>query len=987
MTSNDINKNFNSRNKSKVEPSAGNDDLTIQLTNGKSLKKNIVGFREDSKKDLYGFKSKYVMTSDERELDEALRCKINEIKSDAFTKQLFLGKTSVRFECRCVLEEQQVLDQSQRGAFHKLVANAGIDFIQQFERESFEKQRELLQRRDSVGATFIHVCYLFGKYDVGHYLLEKHPDLATLRYGLCHGNKDLMDFQDFLPYYGENILHMIIAARDYVQLKWLVEFCKKNQDTYPTLWQEFLSARTEGTFFQPADKDDTSATCYFGEYPILFAVCSNNMDILDLVLDFSSWDALFVQDSHGNNALHLCVLHELQDMYAYVLSKATVLIRKHLLIQNAVECENSASEASLESDMERSVAYFVDAYLTKVLNEDALTPMLKAAMLGNVDMLTFLIRLSKVDLWTYGPVSCSLLHLAELDIPVRDPIEEKENIQQFCKERKIIYFLEKEPNLFVQKLHQSDRRSAIECLCIAENLECFGIPEVKEIISTKWNRFGFPNFLFETAYAVLVIILLSTLIFLQATPYSNRELKIFEFSVYVFTLIVLIFHFLGDFREIYNHRLDYWGIRGGVRGAAKLSNVCASLTMVIFIITFVSRLSDFRHRVTDGNPLTRVTLGLNALVSWLYCFYFLTGFESTGKFAVIVSNIIMYDIPQFMQIYIILVCGFGFAIGTITLNVEFTSPGSGCMHILEKIWGMMKWTFDGQNTPCFYGTDYAWVLPQNLWVYEILYLMFNISVVLLMLNLIVSMMSTTFGNLSEKAHLIILQEHYNMMCSYERQDSKVEKRASRAKFSLKDDFNPDDGRFMMRQYLPDWVTSGSKAEVGTKKNSLSMEIIQLVIEADVEGNLKILRSRVEKTAEVVLQKDEAGGTLLHWSAIYGNLPAITWLSKTYFSGENINVKCEKGHTAVHDAIIGYCNCTSDKKDNYKQIISTLFNAGASAFARDEEFNSCMMVAQNNGTADDLAEVMLQVNDAHEKNLASQRLKNEFVALCKNRTKC
>jgi hypothetical protein len=74
---------------------------------------------------------------------------------------------------------------------------------------------------------------------------------------------------------------------------------------------------------------------------------------------------------------------------------------------------------------------------------------------------------------------------------------------------------------------------------------------------------------------------------------------------------------------------------------------------------------------------------------------------------------------------------------------------------------------------------------------------------------------------------------------------------------------------------------------------------------------------------------------LHWAAIYGNLLAVTWLAKTHFSGANINMKCEKGHTAMHDAIIGYCKSTPDKKEIYKQIITTLFNAGASAFVRDE----------------------------------------------------
>ena len=47
---------------------------------------------------------------------------------------------------------------------------------------------------------------------------------------------------------------------------------------------------------------------------------------------------------------------------------------------------------------------------------------------------------------------------------------------------------------------------------------------------------------------------------------------------------------------------------------------------------------------------------------------FYQGFESTGKFAVILSKIATKDIPNFFQVYFIILFAFGFALGLLTLN-------------------------------------------------------------------------------------------------------------------------------------------------------------------------------------------------------------------------------------------------------------------------------------------------------------------------------
>ena len=65
------------------------------------------------------------------------------------------------------------------------------------------------------------------------------------------------------------------------------------------------------------------AGAYFGGFPLLFAVCCNRKDMVARILATqpqkgeSICNAPTLCDQHGNSALHLAVLHELPEMYAY----------------------------------------------------------------------------------------------------------------------------------------------------------------------------------------------------------------------------------------------------------------------------------------------------------------------------------------------------------------------------------------------------------------------------------------------------------------------------------------------------------------------------------------------------------------------------------------------------------------------------------------------------------------------------------------------
>ena len=77
---------------------------------------------------------------------------------------------------------------------------------------------------------------------------------------------------------------------------------------------ELLTYRATGDFFMPGNQ------CYYGELPLSFAVCTNQGDLVRILLDADA-DPTLTDDLWGNNALHMAVLHEHQEMYDLLLAE------------------------------------------------------------------------------------------------------------------------------------------------------------------------------------------------------------------------------------------------------------------------------------------------------------------------------------------------------------------------------------------------------------------------------------------------------------------------------------------------------------------------------------------------------------------------------------------------------------------------------------------------------------------------------------------
>uniref|UniRef100_A0AAY4EQ87 Ion transport domain-containing protein n=1 Tax=Denticeps clupeoides TaxID=299321 RepID=A0AAY4EQ87_9TELE len=238
-----------------------------------------------------------------------------------------------------------------------------------------------------------------------------HKALLTLRNGrndtveaLLDVAEKMGDLKEFVNaaytdnnYRGHTALHVAIERRSIYYSKLLIQ---KGADVH---------ARACGKFFQ-LHKTSEEPTFYFGELPLSLAACTNQMEIVDFLLD-NPYQKVDVReaDSQGNTVLHAMVMvadnmpentEFVTRMYDHILSRSNLLHPKFRL-----------------EDIE---------------NKQGLTPIKLAAKMGKIGHMMhreFQEKESrslsrKFTEWVYGPVYSSLYDLAALDTCERNSVLE-----------------------------------------------------------------------------------------------------------------------------------------------------------------------------------------------------------------------------------------------------------------------------------------------------------------------------------------------------------------------------------------------------------------------------------------------------------------------------------------------------------------------------------------------------------------------------------
>jgi ankyrin repeat protein len=785
-------------------------------------------------------KSQRIDIDNQTELEKKLK--------QGYLASLFESDGAKKFRLGRILVEAQTKQHISQKLFKMVCEGNERDF------QTYLDQGLLLPEKvrmaDKAGATIIHIAYLYQNFNLGRKLVTEFPKESLLRYG-----KGILHETE-MPYYGENILHMAIVHRNYDETKWLLEFHRRCGSL-----TELMSARTLGHFFHP---HHGTLGVYFGEYPIHFAVCSNNIEILDLLIEFHP-EALFFVDRHGNNALHLCVFHGLVRMYDYVVMHAEKIIEKKLLEKKLLEKklgETPASVSKAEIDRE------LDEHLVNVYNCNDLTPFTLAASEGRAEMFRHLMRLRTTMLWHYGPVDCSVIKLATLDTiqisnlkkaqrthlrrrAVDEPLPESpvDHSERYSVADSQPSTAHVTAELTLETAYPStdfdrsfperigrgggldeNRHGAIEWLCRNNHLDMIDTPEVMEIIAKKWERFGFPTFLYLSLFGLFRTCLITIIICLFEYSEGESITDWVTWLLYIITWTLMLGNFSSDLFKIYRYRWQHWGAGGKVRGAGLLENVCSSLEFALFTATCASKLYLYQNNLDDVSAV-RITLSLSALTCWIRICYVLMGFKQTGNFVVIVSNILYKDFPLFFWVYITILLGFGSAHAVLTVDQRPQSVSNGIHHFASSVWYIFMYTIDGQNQEVWEKVN---VLERNCaGLFQALNAVYNVCIVLLMLNLLIAMMSETYSDMVKKSHVVLARERFNMMCCFEMGMFGVKMIETLKTYAI---FDENDltavPSFEMQTSNTEWMSGGSAA---SEAFDLKMRVTSVAMPTDIRN--------------------------------------------------------------------------------------------------------------------------------------------------------
>ncbi|CAF3781223.1 unnamed protein product [Adineta steineri] len=238
----------------------------------------------------------------------------------------------------------------------------------------------VINTRGAVGECPIHMLFLYGSdahLEIAQDLILRYPTIVTQIY-----NKPV--------YYGENILHISIVKRNPAMVEWLL-----GNEQLEHYRERLLSATATGDFFKIGQPS------YYGESPLGFACCTNQWDIVEILLKYGA--GMNTTDSNGNTILHMLVICSLPEIYAKFKARW-------------IEKQTPAGITDTVNNQLYTLKTIKKEKLWNRLNNDNLTPLTLAADLSRGKMLSWLLSERKIVQWSYGDVSCILHPLDQLDL-------------------------------------------------------------------------------------------------------------------------------------------------------------------------------------------------------------------------------------------------------------------------------------------------------------------------------------------------------------------------------------------------------------------------------------------------------------------------------------------------------------------------------------------------------------------------------------------
>ncbi|XP_069837870.1 transient receptor potential cation channel subfamily V member 6-like [Dendropsophus ebraccatus] len=510
----------------------------------------------------------------------------------------------------------------------------------------------------AVGETALHLAVLHDNLESVKVLLEHAPELVNMPM-----TSDM--------YQGQTALHIAVMRQNVAIAQ---ELIKNKANVY--------TARAVGTFFQLKPN-----SFYYGEHILSFAACVGNAELVRLLLLHGA-DAQ-AQDSHGNTILHILTLQP-----------------------------NKMSACQM---YDLIFSYHKEKYgpgLEEIHNNDGLTPLKIAALEGNTVMFQHLVQKRRQLQWTFGPISCYLYDLTEID-------------------------------------SWDDPQSVLDLVVSGKKREArriLDLSPVKELVNRKWQRFGRPYF-WTLGFLYIVYMIIVSLVcanrplkprtdnvtntrditimvqktLKEAYATSGDYLRLAGEIISVVGAILILLLKIPDLFKIREARFLTQAVQGGPFTLIIISYPC------LVLVTLILRLTD-----TDGEV---IPMSILLVLGWCYVMYFARGFQMLGPFTIMIHKMIFGDLLRFCWLMVVVIFGYTTAFYIIFQSEDSNQLGHFYGYPMA-LFSTFELFLNVINSPTNYDVD----LP---YIFHVIYFSFTIIANLLMLNLLIAMMGDTHWRVAQ----------------------------------------------------------------------------------------------------------------------------------------------------------------------------------------------------------------------------------------------
>ncbi|XP_040194576.1 transient receptor potential cation channel subfamily V member 3 [Rana temporaria] len=453
-----------------------------------------------------------------------------------------------------------------------------------------------------------------------------------------------------------------------------------------------LNVWAQGRFFNPKNKHEGF---YFGETPLALAACTNQPDVVQLLMENSQTNVT-IQDSLGNTVLHalVTVAENSEAQNAFIIRMYDTILRT---------CKNK----SLES----------------IENNEGLTPMQLAAKTGKTEILHYILSREikekenrvlsrKFTDWAYGPVSSCLYDLKDVDT---------------CSHNSLL-------EIVVYNTNINNRH------------ELLSLEPLHTLLQLKWKKFARYMFLMSFLLSLTYNIVLTLISYYR--PRGEQALYPLSLSYdrgwlqlvgQMFIIVCATYLMIKE---------------GVVIFLVKPSDLRYVLSdawfhVLFFIQAVLVVLSVFCYLFGVKEYLAFLVLAM--ALGWANMLYYTRGFQSLGIYSVMIQKVIMNDVLKFLFVYILFLFGFGVALASLIENCTDGDECSAYKSFSTAIVELFKLTIGLGDLEIQHDSKYPVLFLLLLIAYVIL-------TFVLLLNMLIALMGETVEKVSkESEHIWRLQ--------------------------------------------------------------------------------------------------------------------------------------------------------------------------------------------------------------------------------------